>query len=583
GGTGPRGRNFDVLPYQKDLYSFMYENMMDVYELDSLGEQVLDSLGEPIFLGETIDLDQNAHIQSFRNEDGTINYNAIIDDNIAGAGVGYTIDDSIAFDSPYAGQLIGSNGYRGEGVNRSGMVRRASMNSHNWVGAISNLEYEGESLTASLGIDLRHYKGFHYRVLNHLMGFDGYYSGGNENNVGSPYVVYEEDENGNEYPDSWSSSAGTIIDQGGTVEASPFSNTGLSGPKMDYFNIGIVKWAGLNGMVEYKQNEDLTAVVQAGVSNQSYQRIDYFDSPGNSVSEVASIGGGYIKGGANYNMNESSNVFINAGLISRQPNFDAVFPNYSNNVNDELENEKIQSLEVGYGYVSDRFDLNVNAYATTWGNRFFTTSVPLQNSTDNGTAQFSGIDVQHNGIEVETNYYPMDGLKVTGMLSLGDWRYTTNFEATVFDEFQNATSETAILYTEGAKVGDAAQTVANLGLDYQVNPMISVDLGARYVDGLYADYNAISDGFLDPENRGAMQLPSYSLIDFGTTARFDLLGTDASFRINVNNLLDTEYIAESNSNIHAEDGSDTWNGVDTRNFVWFGFGRTWNASLKLNF
>ena len=36
-------------------------------------------------------------------------------------------------------------------------------------------------------------------------------------------------------------------------------------------------------------------------------------------------------------------------------------------------------------------------------------------------------------------------------------------------------------------------------------------------------------------------------------------------------------------NIHAEDGSDTWNGVDTRNFVWFGFGRTWNASLKFNF
>jgi hypothetical protein len=48
-------------------------------------------------------------------------------------------------------------------------------------------------------------------------------------------------------------------------------------------------------------------------------------------------------------------------------------------------------------------------------------------------------------------------------------------------------------------------------------------------------------------------------------------------------LLDTEYIAESNSNIHAEDGSDTWNGVDTRNFVWFGFGRTWNASLKFSF
>ena len=51
----------------------------------------------------------------------------------------------------------------------------------------------------------------------------------------------------------------------------------------------------------------------------------------------------------------------------------------------------------------------------------------------------------------------------------------------------------------------------------------------------------------------------------------------------MNNVFDTTYIAESNSNIHAEAGSATWNGIDTRNAVWFGFGRTWNASLKYTF
>jgi len=48
-------------------------------------------------------------------------------------------------------------------------------------------------------------------------------------------------------------------------------------------------------------------------------------------------------------------------------------------------------------------------------------------------------------------------------------------------------------------------------------------------------------------------------------------------------LFDTVYIAESNTNIHADDNSTTWNGIDNRNSVWFGFGRTWNASLKYNF
>jgi hypothetical protein len=48
-------------------------------------------------------------------------------------------------------------------------------------------------------------------------------------------------------------------------------------------------------------------------------------------------------------------------------------------------------------------------------------------------------------------------------------------------------------------------------------------------------------------------------------------------------LFDTVYISESETNIHAENGSATWNGVDVRNSVWFGFGRTWNASLRYQF
>ena len=53
--------------------------------------------------------------------------------------------------------------------------------------------------------------------------------------------------------------------------------------------------------------------------------------------------------------------------------------------------------------------------------------------------------------------------------------------------------------------------------------------------------------------------------------------------MNINNVFDTVYIAESNSNIHATASSETWNGVDVTNSVWFGFGRTWNMALKYRF
>ena len=93
------------------------------------------------------------------------------------------------------------------------------MNSHDWVRAISNLEYTKDNIRASVGIDLRNYKGYHYRALNNLMGFDAYYSGGNR---------YQRT---------------PIIDGESTIEANA-NDTGLNGPKIDYYNVGLVNGLG---------------------------------------------------------------------------------------------------------------------------------------------------------------------------------------------------------------------------------------------------------------------------------------------------------------------------------------------------
>jgi outer membrane receptor protein involved in Fe transport len=483
-----------------------------------------------------------------RLPDGSIDFDAIVALNQSNTNP-YT-----GAISKFDGLRIGSNGYKADGVNRAVLVRRASMNSHDWIGGISNLEFESNNIKASLGVDLRNYKGYHYRALNNLMGLDGYYSTGNKN------------------------SAGQIIET--TIDASPFQNTGIRGPKIDYYNIGYVGWYGLNSMVEYK-DDTFTTVLQAGLSNQTFQREDLFDQPTNPLSEKVAVGGGYVKGGANLNLDSRNNVFFNAGYISRQPNFDAVFPNYANIKNDDLQNEEIVSFEAGYGFLGPQVRLNVNVYSTTWGNRFVSRSLTNAQGVD-GFAQFRNIDVRHNGLEIEGDYQPTNALKLSGMLSVGDWKYTKDFEATLFDDNQEEIG-TGTLYTKDAKVGDAAQLVAYTAADYKLGKALSVDLGYRFVDGLYADYSITDSDFTEPDNAGALKLPSYGLLDAGITGRFSLFGQDASLRLNVNNALNTTYIAESNSNIHATDLSETWNGVDTRNYVWFGFGRTWNATLKYEF
>lgn len=521
GGTGPRGSNYfardiDMYPFRQDL---------------------------------TEQFEEGKGVAS-RFPDGSINFDAIVAHNRSTTSPFNTTAQNL---SRYNGKLIGANSGNDYGANRAIMIRRASMNSHDWVGAISSLDIRADKFRYSLGVDLRSYTGYHYRVLNDLLGLDGYLSVGNKNN------------------------AGTIIET--TVAADPFRKTGIRGPKIDYYNIGIVKWAGFNGLVEYNNDDKFTSVLQAGLSSQSYQRVDYFDQVGNPVSEVQNSPGGYLKGGANLNLNANNNVFFNAGYISRQPLFDAVFPGFANNINPDLQNEKITSVEAGYGYASSTFKLNANVYSTVWGNRFISRGFTLDGGTS-GTAQFKDIDVLHQGIELEATYYASPDFRLKGMLSAGDWKYTKDFTSEVFDDTNQKVGEGTI-YIKDAKVGDAAQFVAYTEAMYRVGD-ISFDLGYRFVDGLYADYSIVDSAFLEANNAGAVKLPSYGLVDFGAMARFDLFGNNASFRVNINNLFDTVYIAESNSNIHATSGSQTWNGVDVRNSVWFGFGRTWNATLRVN-
>ena len=517
GGTGPRGQGWrgdttDILPFRKDLTAHYLENG-----------------------------------KGARDADGFINFDAVVAAN-SNSTQGYSGDIGRG---GYAGKKIGSNGFRDDGVNRAVQIRRASMNSHDWVGAISNFNYRAGNMRYSFGIDLRNYTGYHYRVLNDLMGLDGYYSAGNRN------------------------TGGQIIET--LVEANPFKNTGIRGPKIAYYNIGNVGWRGLNALAEYSSDQ-LTWVIQAGTSAMTYQREDYFAQVGNPISDEKTVNGGYIKGGANYNFNERSNAFFNLGIIERQPNFDGIFPGYANNINPNVQNEEITSFEIGYGYIGDSFNININAYSTNWGNRFISRS--FQNAQgDDGTAQFRNIDVSHKGIEVEANWRPDNSSRVRGMLSIGDWRYTKNFNAELFDDSQRSIG-TATLYTKDAKVGDAAQFVAYLGYEKRIGNKLNIDVDYRFVDGLYADYSLTDSDFTRPDNKGALKLPSYGLVDLGATY---YISGKMSLRMNINNLFDTVYIAESNSNIHASAGSETWNGIDTSNYVWYGFGTTWNMSLRYRF
>ncbi len=458
---------------------------------------------------------------------------------------------------------------------RNGVIRRASVNSHNWFGLLANFNHKlSENLTMDAGIDLRSYKGFHYRRIDNLLGADGYRDNDNVNN---PMNVLNTE---------YSSDLSSLWNVFRSVDDEE---------KINYYNVGLVRWYGAFGQLEYTK-EKVSAFLQFGASQQGFKRIDYFnelDSDPQQETEWENILGGNIKGGLNYNLSEKHNVFANTGFYSKQPFFDAIFLNNTNTLNQDYQNEKIVGVELGYGYRSDKLRANVNLYRTSWRDRFIRVTNDIDvNLTPNddtddveGFANVLGVEQIHIGLEIDFDWKATENLRILGMMSTGNWEYGSTVSATYFDDNQNVISDIngvvaeETLYLDGVKVGNAAQFTARLGLEYKILKDFSVDISQRYIDRLYARINA--EDFNSIDHNGSLELPGYALMDAGLSYKLNLKNSNSiNFRLNVNNLANTEYIAESATNYF---GNDTYMGVDTSNKVFFGFGRTWNASVRFQF
>ncbi|OEK09354.1 TonB-dependent receptor [Flavivirga aquatica] len=579
-------RNF----YHKPIASLNWD--WDINEKSSLSTVLYASIGRGGGTGDIGRLGGNfASSSEFRNpNNGEVLWDQIVASN---SGTQTTFNDGFVYGNtvdPYTGTFIvnddslrdgavadaGANELPGV-IRRNGAVRRASMNSHNWFGALANFNSKlSETLTLDFGVDLRSYKGIHYRRVDNFLGADGYRDNDNINN---PFNVVTQ---------------ATASDLDGLWNV--FRSIDKD-KKIDYYNDGKVRWLGAFTQLEYKKDK-VSAFVQGAISQQGFQRVEYFlETPENRETDWENIIGGNVKGGLNFNIDDNHNVFANAGFYSRQPNFDAVWINFRNELNPNLKNETILGFELGYGLRLDNFKASVNLYRTSWKDRFLNISSSFDvNGTPNNrnddtqaNANLLGIQQVHTGVEFEGSYKINDFVSLNGMLSVGNWEYSGNVNATYFDDGNQpivvgGVEQSETLYLDGVKVGDAAQFTSQLGIVVKPIEGLSFDASWRTADNLYADINA--EDFNAEDHKGSLKLPAYDLVDSGLSYKIKV-GKDkdntVNLRLNVNNVFDEVYIAESATNTFAETGDTTFNGINVENKVFFGFGRTWNFGIRYNF
>jgi len=205
----------------------------------------------------------------------------------------------------------------------------------------------------------------------------------------------------------------------------------------------------------------------ADISNSSYKQKEYMNNTitGSRSSDAVNFIGYGIKGGGNYNLDMNNNVFVNVGYFSKAPFLDAVFLDEDGiDANEEAQNEKVFSAELGYGYRSEKLSANVNVYYTKWLDKTYAGSIPT--GDDIFFYNLLGIDALHQGVEIDFRYKATNNLTLTGMASLGDWQWKSNVSAIVQNQAGEQVGDQIEVFADGIKEGDAEQTTFALGAYY---------------------------------------------------------------------------------------------------------------------
>lgn len=453
----------------------------------------------------------------------------------------------------------------------SRMVMSQSNNNHMWYSLLSTYTNQiSKSLELSAGVDVRYYVGEHNNKIIDL--YNGAY----------------------------------FLDDGDRKNVKPENNIAAADPNWKYEKLGVgdkvyrdydghVHQEGLFAQLEWTRKK-LNAFVSGSFSNTGYWRVDrfYYDDA-HKESEHVNFLGYTAKGGVNWNFTEKSNIFLNVGYISRAPFFSGgafLQSTTSHATNPDAKNERVFSIEGGYGLRTPTLTLNLNAYYTLWMDKAIVRSSQMSNG-DYARVNMTGVDARHMGIELDFRYKPTRWLNVTGMLSVGDWIWTSDARGYVYDsqgqpmtKALDGTVASGIMADDhmymdvrqkDIHVGGSAQTTAAIGATFF--PMKGLRISA--------DWNAYANNYADFYIGGSTSLQNVNVnepwripwghqLDLSASYSFKIGKVNATLYGNVNNVYNYNYVMDAQCAADATGWQDAY-------AVMYSFGRTYTLKLKLRF
>lgn len=496
-----------------------------------------------------------------KDENGQLNWDAIIKNNQE---INIFGDIQPTIDPFYSPDLL-----------KSSNVITSSVNNHYWIGYLGQLNYKiDKHWEFSGGLDYRYYRGEHYREITDLLGGD-YFVNGSDKNAASPMKKKGD----------------KIADAGKGYEDN---------------RLGYVQWAGAFGQIEFTSTR-WTAFANVTGNYNGYMGVDKFQKKvlelGDTIYRIGYgdtvnvdgntytidskeakyrstgyqwIPGATIKLGGSYKIAEHSSIYVNAGYLSRTPQYTNVVDNATNDLFGEIKNEIIQAVELGYNFNIKKVAFSVNGYFTNWKNKPFPNGLAVPDPLDPMSTiriNVQGMDAIHAGVEFDGVWKIIKQLELEANVSYGDWRWNSS-KTVKLPAYNDSVSFDA----KGVHVGDAPQSMYAVALRYEPIKNLYFKVQYQYFDRFYSEFNPfILKG--DNAGRESWKAPAYGLLNIYAGYKYIFNHKYALiFNGNVTNVLNSKYISD------AILSSTYGNTFDVNSVgVMYGMGLRFNLSLGFQF
>ena len=271
------------------------------------------------------------------------------------------------------------------------------------------------------------------------------------------------------------------------------------------------------------------------------RRVDYifegYDRNGVPSEQEVSHAFFNPKIGLFHDLNQSQSIYVSFAVANKEPNRN----DYVENKADEYpSHETLYDTEVGYKQSGEKFSLGVNLYHMKYKNQLVLTG----QINDVGAYRRANIDESYRkGIELEATYKLSDKMTWAGNMTLSENKIISHTE---YVDNWDTWGQEKIDY-ENTDLAFSPTAIWASIFNYKVDKNISIDFISKYVGEQFIDNTSSDDRKLD----------DYLVNNLRLAYEWDSkIFKTAKLTLQVNNLLDNEYVSNAWVYRFVSDGYD---------------------------